>query len=111
VLSFESNQKGRTPRNVDLWLPISHTKGYTMTEDQVKRGLHMIRYTGILVTVLFFITVVVFTLVINNLISAAGVSATSTLLPYIIGLTIGIAVLFVVVYLAYGALQRGRITK
>ncbi|MHB8626712.1 MAG: hypothetical protein ACYDBJ_08250 [Aggregatilineales bacterium] len=82
-----------------------------MTEDQVKRGLNMIRYTGILVTVLFFIAAIVFTLVINNITSANGVSMTNALLPYIIGLTIGIAVLFVVVYFVYGAVQRGRIKK
>ncbi len=82
-----------------------------MTEDQVKRGLNMIRYTGILVTILFFIAALVFTLVINNITSANGVSATSALLPYIIGLTIGIAVLFVVVYFIYGVVQRGRIKK
>lgn len=82
-----------------------------MTEDQVKRGLNMIRYTGILVTILFLIAVIVFTLVINGMTSATGVSTTNALLPYIIGLTIGIAVLFVIVYFVYGAMQRGRLKK
>lgn len=82
-----------------------------MTEDQVKRGLNMIRYTGILVTILFFIAAFVFVLVINNITSANGVGATSPLLPYVIGLTIGIAVLFAIVYVVYGAVQRGRVKK
>jgi len=80
-----------------------------MTEEQVKRGLNMIRYTGILVTILFLIATLVFAVLLN---SQSGTQiALSALLPYIIGLTVGIAVLFVVAYFVYASVQRGRVKK
>jgi uncharacterized BrkB/YihY/UPF0761 family membrane protein len=82
-----------------------------MTEENVKRGLKMIRFTGILVTVLFFIAAIVLALVFNSLNAGTAVSPTSQLLPWIIGLTVGIAVLFIVVYFIYGVVQRGRVKK
>ena len=80
-----------------------------MTEEQVKRGLNMIRYTGILVTVLFLIATLAFGVLVNN--QSGTQIALSALLPYIIGGTIALAVLFIVVYFVYGAIQRGRITR
>ena len=80
-----------------------------MTEEQVKRGLHMIRYTGILLVVLFLIATLAFAVLVN---SQSGTQiALNAMLPYIIGFTIGIVVLFIIVYFAYGAVQRGRIKK
>jgi preprotein translocase subunit SecG len=82
-----------------------------MTEEQVKRGLNMIRFTGILVTILFFVAAIVLALVFNSLNAGTNVSPLSQLLPWIIGLTVAIAVLFIVVYFVYGAVQRGRVKK
>jgi len=82
-----------------------------MTEEQVKRGLNMIRFTGILVTILFFLAAIALALIFNNLNAGTNVSPLSQLLPWIIGITVGIAVLFIIVYVLYGAVQRGRVKK
>ena len=81
-----------------------------MTEEQVKSGLTRIRSTGILVTVLFFVAAIVLATIIN-IECCTNISPNSGLLPWIIGLTVGIAALFIVIYFIYRALQRRRVKK
>ena len=82
-----------------------------MTEEQFKRASNMIRYVGILVTVLFFIAALAFSAILPNSIVPGAVSTFSQLLPYVIMVTIIIAALSVAVFFLYRVIQRPKIKK
>jgi len=79
-----------------------------MSEDQYKRGLNLIRYVGILVTVLFFIAALAFAAILP---STGSTSSFTSLLPYVVMVTVVIAGLSVILYFGYSRLQGGRVKK
>jgi hypothetical protein len=86
-----------------------------MTETEVKRALNLVRYGGIVTTVIVFVALLAFSLVIGNALSQVDPSATgltfSALLPYTIGFTVLAAVLSIILFFAYRAYLMGRMTK
>ena len=85
-----------------------------MTEADVTRGLRLIRYGGLVVTITVFVVLFAFALIVPNAIDAqtgAGITGQifGTLLPYILGLTVATAVLSVVLYFAYRMYATGRV--
>ena len=77
-----------------------------MTEEQFHRGSRMIRYVGILVTVLFFVAGLAFGAIIPN-----GGGLFGSLFPYVLLVTVIVAVVFVIAYFGYNAIQGGRVKK
>ena len=87
-----------------------------MTQQDVNRGLRLVRYGGIVITVTVFVFLLGFLLVIGTGIDqATGSSATgitlSAGLPYLIGFTVLAAVLSVVLYFAYRAYAMRRVSS
>jgi hypothetical protein len=85
-----------------------------MTQQDVNRGLRLVRYGGIVITVTVFVFLLGFLLVIGTQIDAAtGGGATGTTLsagmPYLIGFTVLAAVLSVILYFAYRAYAMQRV--
>ncbi len=74
-----------------------------MTEQEVTRGIRLVRYGGIVVTVTVFVVLVAFALVTGNAIAGVGGEILNNMLPYIIGFTVFAAVLSAIVYFAYRA--------
>lgn len=73
----------------------------------IKRNLNLVRYGGIVVTLVVFIALVGFALVAGGALGASG-TAFNEMLPYIALITVITAVLSVVFYFAYGAFLRSR---
>ena len=77
-----------------------------MTQDQFNRGLRLVRYGGVVITITVFVVLLAFMFIIGNTIDAAtgggttGMTLNATF-PYIIGFTILAAVLSVVLYFGY----------
>lgn len=87
-----------------------------MTQEQLDRGLRLVRYGGVVITVTVFVVLLAFMVVVGNSIgSATGAGVTgmslSAGLPYIIGFTVLAAVLSVVLYFAYRMYATGRVQK
>ena len=87
-----------------------------MTQEQVNRGLRLIRYGGVVITVTVFIVLLAFILIVGNTIDAATGAGTtgmtlSAVLPYVIGFTILSAVLSVGLYFGYRMYATGRLQK
>ena len=88
-----------------------------MSEQELKRSLSLVRYGGVVVTVMVFVVLLVFGLVVGTGIDKAipGAAVTgmtlSSLLPFIIGLTILAGVLSVALFFGYRAYLMGRISK
>ncbi|HLY27376.1 MAG TPA: hypothetical protein VKQ72_13620 [Aggregatilineales bacterium] len=78
-----------------------------MSEDQVKRGLRLVRYGGIVVTITTFVVLLAFAVMIGSASSSTGL-ALSSFLGYIVLFTVVAAVLSVVVYFAYRAYLMGK---
>ncbi len=81
-----------------------------MSEDQVKRGLRLVRYGGLVVTITTLIVLLAFTILVENATGATGV-AMSSFMGYIVGFTVLAAVLSIVVYFGYRAYLMGKMTK
>ncbi len=79
-----------------------------MTEEQFHRGSHLIRYVGILVTVLFLVAGLAFAAILP---STVAVNGFTSLMPYVLLVTVIIAVVFVIAYFGYNAIQGGRVKK
>jgi hypothetical protein len=84
-----------------------------MTEQEMKRSLSLVRYGGVVITVTVFVALLAFAIVTSGAIGAQmGTSLTgatiSSMLPYIIGLTVAAAVLSVLMYFGYRAYLMGR---
>jgi len=82
-----------------------------MTEEQFKRGSTMIRYVGILVTILFFVAGVAFSAILPNSITPGAASTFSQLLPYVLMVTVIIAALSVAIFFLYRVIQRPKVKK
>jgi hypothetical protein len=80
---------------------------FAMTEADLQRGLKLIRYGGVVITVTVFIVLLAFSLVVGNAMGVSG-DMLNSMLPYIIGFTILSVVLSVVVYFAYRTVQTNR---
>jgi hypothetical protein len=78
-----------------------------MTEAEVQRGLRLIRYGGIVITITVFVVLLAFALVTGNALGATG-DTFNSLLPYIAGFTVLAAILSVVLYFGYRAYLMGR---
>ena len=79
-----------------------------MTEAEVQRGLRLVRYGGIVITVTVFVILLAFAVVTGNAIPGASGATFNSLLPYIIGFTVLSAILSVVLYFAYRAYLNGK---
>ncbi len=79
-----------------------------MTEQEVKRGLGLVRYGGIVITVVVFVVLLGFALVTGN---ALGKDVVGPMLIWIIGLTLLAAVLSIVVYFGYRQYLMSRLKK
>jgi hydrogenase/urease accessory protein HupE len=79
-----------------------------VTEKDFKRSLNLIRYGGIVITVVVFVALLGFSLIVGN---ALGQNLVSSMLGYIIGFTLATAVLSVVLYFVYRAYLTGRKTS
>ncbi len=75
----------------------------TMTEQEVTRGIRLVRYGGIVVTVTVFVVLVAFAVVTGNAIAGAGGELLNNMLVYIVGFTVLAAVLSIIVYFGYRA--------
>ena len=81
-----------------------------MSEDQVKRGLRLVRYGGLVVTITTLIVLIAFTFIVESATGSTGM-AMSSFIGYIVGFTVLAAVLSVVVYFAYRAYLMGKMKK
>jgi hypothetical protein len=81
---------------------------FAMTEADLQRGLKLIRYGGVVITVTVFIVLLAFSLVVGNALGVSG-GMLNSMLPYIIGFTVLSIVLSVVVYFGYRAVQTNRL--
>ena len=80
-----------------------------MTEEQFHRGLRMIRVVGILLTLMFFAAGTAFATIIPT---PAGMNSIfGQIFPYVILVTVIIAVLSVATYFVYSAIQRPKVTR
>ena len=79
-----------------------------MTEQEIKRGLGLVRYGGIVITVVVFVILLGFALVTG---SALGQDVIGPMLIWIVGLTLLTAVLSIVVYFGYRQYLLGRAKK
>lgn len=78
-----------------------------MTQAEVQRGLRLVRYGGVVITVTVFIALLAFALVAGNAFGASGLTLGS-FLPYILIITVVAAILSVVLYFAYRAYLTGK---
>ena len=81
-----------------------------MSEDQVKRGLRLVRYGGVVVTITTLIVLLAFTILIENATGSTG-TAMSSFIGYIVGFTVLAAVLSIVVYFGYRAYLMSKMKK
>ena len=93
-------------RLLRVWDNLDNAKGVFMTQEQFNRGLRLVRYGGVVITITVFIVLLAFMLIIGNSIDAATGGSTTGLtlsatFPYIIGFTVLAAVLSVVLYFGY----------
>ncbi len=87
-----------------------------MTEQDIKRSLNLVRYGGIVVTVVVFIALLGFSLLPVSMTGANGQVITGNAynngaVPYILGITVVTAILAVVLYFVYRAYLQGRLTN
>ncbi|MEP7289238.1 MAG: hypothetical protein ABI947_26095 [Chloroflexota bacterium] len=88
-----------------------------MSELELKRSLSLVRYGGVVVTLMVFVILLVFALVVGTGIDKAVPGAAVTgmtlgsLFPYIIGLTILAGVLSIALFFGYRAYLMGRVSK
>ena len=88
-----------------------------MTQQDVQRGLNLIRYSGVVITLTVFVTMLAVSIVIGQSIDGAtGVTNVtgwtfSALLPYTIGFTVMAAILSVIVYFGYRTYAMGRVPQ
>jgi Na+/H+ antiporter NhaB len=78
-----------------------------MTEQDVRRSLNLVRYGGVVVTVVVFISLIAFSVVMGQSNNAVGL-AFNEMVPYIALFTVVAAVLSVVFYFVYRAVLRSR---
>ena len=81
-----------------------------MTQEQLDRGLRLVRYGGVVVTVTVLVVLFAFMFVIGNSNGISGMTLSAGL-PYIIGFTVLAAVLSVVLYFAYRMYGTQRLQK
>jgi hypothetical protein len=78
-----------------------------MTEQEVQHSLRLVRYGGIVVTVIVLVVLIGFVAVAGGALGATG-NVLSSMLGYIIGFTVFAAVLSVALYFGYRAYLMGR---
>jgi hypothetical protein len=81
-----------------------------MTEAEVQRGLRLVRYGGVVITVTVFVALLAFALVTGNALGASGLTLNS-LLPYILVITVLAAILSVALYFGYRAYLMGKLKR
>lgn len=77
-----------------------------MSEKDYKRGLNMIRYGGIVVTLMVFVSLLGFSVIVGG---ALGQNLLSSMGIYIIGFTVGVAILSAVLYFVYRAYLQSKL--
>lgn len=80
-----------------------------MTEQEVKHSLNLVRYGGIVVTVVVFMALLGFSVVVGN--ALQGSNLLGSMLPYIIGFTVLAAILSVALYFAYRSYLMSRTSR
>jgi hypothetical protein len=87
-----------------------------MTQTEINRSLNLVRYGGVVVTVVVFIALLAFAIIMDSSTTlrlegaTAGGGFLNALLPFILIATVITAILSVVLYFAYRAFLNGRRT-
>lgn len=81
-----------------------------MTEQDLKRSLNLVRYGGIVVTVVAFVAMLGVFLMLGNALGETG-DVLNQALPYILLITLITAVLAVVFYFGYAMYLRRRMNR
>ena len=79
-----------------------------MSEQEIKRGLRLVRYGGVVVTVAVLTSLVAFAMMTGNAIGGLMGEGFNLMLPYIVGLTVLTAVISVIFYFVYRAYLMSR---
>ncbi len=79
-----------------------------MSEQETKRGLRLVRYGGVVVTVAVLTSLVAFAMMTGNAIGGLTGEGFNLMLPYIVGLTVLAAAISVIFYFVYRAYLMSR---
>src|SRR5258708_38493424 len=79
-----------------------------MSEQEIKRGLRLVRYGGVVVTVAVLTSLVAFAMMTGNAIGGLMGEGFNLMLPYIVGLTALTAAISVIFYFVYRAYLMSR---